>query len=172
MKSPRTPNFGRGKSPAAAAISLALAGANTFTVTLAGASWKADGGGYSGTFSYDDSFMMGACTGSGPFRFLVWSGTLNSHSLFWTGRRTSNTELTVTVSKDTAKPDNTGTGTLTLCNNDYWAAENSSLLGSTNGAVFLYYWTNDSVYDDKRYEYLGVLTVAEDAAPSVTITID
>jgi hypothetical protein len=171
MKSPRTPNFGCGKTPVSAAISLAPAGANAFTVTLAGASWKADGGGYSGTFDYDDSFMMGACTGSGPFRFLVWNGTLNRDSLFWTGRRTSPTVLTVTVSKDTAKPDNTGAGTLALCNNDYWAAENSSLLGSTNGAVFLYHWTNDSVYDDKHYKYLGTLTVAQDTAPSVTITI-
>jgi hypothetical protein len=153
---------GGGNTGATATISMADLGNNSFTLTLTGATWKE---------SLDlDANLLSGKTGS----LLDWENITSNGSwrIIWSCIRTSETVLTVTISKD-QQYSGSGTGTVTLRDNDHWASAQSGKF-STYGAYILRIWTNEGEQawgDDGQYSY-GTLTVAEGSAAPVTITIN
>ncbi|MDR0997788.1 MAG: hypothetical protein LBL70_01875 [Treponema sp.] len=139
-----------------ATISMADLGSNSFTLTLAGARWKPE-----------DDINFGLVLGNGYMNSADWgSGSYLGNTLVnLTVTRTSDTVLTIDVQK---KQSYTGTGTIILKDNAYWAdiAGNAN----TNGQYFLWYMTQDGFRDEDTC--YGTVTVAEGSATSVPITIN
>jgi hypothetical protein len=150
---------------ATATISLAATDTpNQFTLTLTGATWK--------DVAIDNFGSESSMIGSSGAALLNWDDDYTRFSKTWSCVKTSESVLTITVEKTIPGPGVsgtfTGTGTLTLKGNDYWAAIREG--GTTNGAHILNVWTNEGAQDDD-YNYIGTLTVAEGSG-SVNINIE
>jgi hypothetical protein len=158
---------GGGNNGPTATISLANTGTNEFTLTLTGATWK-ENGTDEGKYNYTENGSLLISSVDTSFRCLSYGSGLD---MGWTTRtvtRTSDTVLTIAVTKNAANNE-TGTTTLTLLDDSQWATPNA--LGNTRGARFLYSWTKEGVYDVDSNKYSGTLTVASGSYITVSITI-
>jgi hypothetical protein len=174
---PDDPGNGNGgdKTGPTATISLKNTGTNTFTLTLTGATWMADGDGSLKTRNYAEIGSALITINPIPSRcldhLLTNPVTLGYEGIIKTVTRTSDTVLTVEVTKNENVSNNTGTATFKLLDDTQWAEATTIASGGTTGAVFLNYMTNEGVQDASN-KYLGTLTVAAGSDTTVPITIN
>jgi hypothetical protein len=136
----------------AATISLANTGNNTFTLTLAGATWQETV--VKSNTNYSNVPVI--------HEALEWIATqTGSNGPNLTVVRTSDTVLTVTLTNVSYA------GSFTLRSNDWWSEDTGS---GTKGAVYLSWRTNEGKTFDKKGILNGTLTVASGSETTVNVT--